>query len=191
MARWRVCPAACTSGWAAPDAGGDLSLPGGTGIVLMPLKPRQSSSRSGFASSLASASRVARKVRRERAQRWIELGPVRFQPSELMKIFAALYAADYTVRKLDVMGSFMKGFLPMLVVILFVGFLLLSEPDFGAFVVITTIAIGAPTKTLLASESSNSFPPPSTPARFSLVESWSPLRIDALRLCAMDYDLGR
>src|SRR3989344_907222 len=63
MARWRVCPAACTSGWAAPDAGGDLSLPGGTGIVLMPLKPRQSSSRSGFASSLASASRVARKVR--------------------------------------------------------------------------------------------------------------------------------
>ena len=76
------------------------------------------------------------------AQRWLSLGPVNLQPSELMKIFAALYAADYTVRKLDVMGSFMKGFLPMLVVILFVGFLLLSEPDFGAFVVITTIAFG-------------------------------------------------
>ncbi|MFU2485996.1 putative lipid II flippase FtsW [Thauera sp. WH-1] len=76
------------------------------------------------------------------AQRWLSLGPVNLQPSELMKIFAALYAADYTVRKLDVMGSFIKGFLPMLVVILFVGFLLLSEPDFGAFVVITTIAFG-------------------------------------------------
>ena len=35
-----------------------------------------------------------------------------------MKIFAALYAADYTVRKLDVMGSFVKGFVPMMAVIL-------------------------------------------------------------------------
>lgn len=76
------------------------------------------------------------------AQRWLSLGPVNLQPSELMKIFAALYAADYTVRKLDVMGSFVKGFVPMMAVILLVGFLLLREPDFGAFVVITTIAFG-------------------------------------------------
>jgi cell division protein FtsW len=34
------------------------------------------------------------------AQRWLSLGPVNLQPSELMKLFAALYAADYTVRKL-------------------------------------------------------------------------------------------
>ncbi|MBS0555319.1 MAG: FtsW/RodA/SpoVE family cell cycle protein, partial [Proteobacteria bacterium] len=76
------------------------------------------------------------------AQRWLGFGPINLQPSELMKIFAALYAADYTVRKLDVMGSFRHGFLPMMAVILFVGFLLLREPDFGAFVVITTIAFG-------------------------------------------------
>jgi cell division protein FtsW len=37
------------------------------------------------------------------AQRWIP-GPVNLQPSELMKLFAVLYAADYTTRKLDVMG---------------------------------------------------------------------------------------
>lgn len=76
------------------------------------------------------------------AQRWLSLGPVNLQPSELMKIFAALYAADYTVRKLDAMSSFKRGFLPMMIVILFVGFLLLREPDFGAFVVITSIAFG-------------------------------------------------
>ena len=76
------------------------------------------------------------------AQRWLALGPINLQPSELMKIFAALYAADYTVRKLDAMSSFRRGFLPMMAVILFVGFLLLREPDFGAFVVITTIAFG-------------------------------------------------
>ena len=35
------------------------------------------------------------------------------QPSELMKLFAALYAADYTTRKLPLMGSFKQGFAPM------------------------------------------------------------------------------
>ena len=76
------------------------------------------------------------------AQRWLPLGPVNLQPSELMKLFAALYAADYTVRKLPDMGSFRRGFLPMAVTIMFVGFLLLKEPDFGALVVITAIAFG-------------------------------------------------
>jgi len=76
------------------------------------------------------------------AQRWIPLGPVNLQPSELMKVFVALYAADYTVRKLPHIGSFRRGFLPMAGMILFVGFLLLREPDFGAFVVICAIAFG-------------------------------------------------
>ncbi|MBP7524301.1 MAG: FtsW/RodA/SpoVE family cell cycle protein, partial [Propionivibrio sp.] len=34
------------------------------------------------------------------ARRWLSLGFVNLQPSELMKLFAALYAADYTVRKM-------------------------------------------------------------------------------------------
>ena len=76
------------------------------------------------------------------ARRWLPLGVVNLQPSELMKLFAALYAADYTARKLPLMGSFKQGFMPMAGVILFVGFLLLKEPDFGAFVVITAIAFG-------------------------------------------------
>ena len=76
------------------------------------------------------------------AQRWLPFGPVNLQPSEIMKLFAVLYAADYTTRKLDAMGSFRRGFLPMAGVILGVGFLLLREPDFGAFVVITAIAFG-------------------------------------------------
>ena len=76
------------------------------------------------------------------AQRWLSVGLINLQPSELMKIFAVLYAADYTVRKLDAMSSFRRGFLPMTVVIIMVGGLLLREPDFGAFVVITTIAFG-------------------------------------------------
>jgi len=76
------------------------------------------------------------------AQRWIGLGPINLQPSELMKLFAVLYAADYTTRKLDDMGSFLRGFGPMALVMVLVGFLLLKEPDFGALVVILCIATG-------------------------------------------------
>ena len=76
------------------------------------------------------------------SQRWLPLGLLNLQPSEMMKFFVVLYAADYTVRKAAYMGSFKKGFAPMLVVMLFVGGLLLREPDFGAFAVITVIAMG-------------------------------------------------
>ncbi|MCX7175643.1 MAG: putative lipid II flippase FtsW [Proteobacteria bacterium] len=76
------------------------------------------------------------------AQRWLPLGPVRLQPSELMKLFSVLYAADYTSRKLADMDSFRRGFAPLAVVMLLVGGLLLREPDFGAFVVIVCIAMG-------------------------------------------------
>ena len=76
------------------------------------------------------------------AQRWLPLGPVRLQPSELMKLFAVLYAADYTSRKLADMDSFRRGFAPLALVMLLVGGLLLREPDFGAFVVIVCIAMG-------------------------------------------------
>jgi len=76
------------------------------------------------------------------AQRWLPLGPINLQPSELMKLFAVLYGADYTNRKLGDMGSFRRGFVPMAVVMALVGILLLREPDFGAFVVIVAIAMG-------------------------------------------------
>jgi cell division protein FtsW len=76
------------------------------------------------------------------SQRWISLHFVTVQPSELMKLAGVLYAADYTARKAAHMASFRRGFLPMLAVMLVVGWLLLREPDFGAFVVITVIAMG-------------------------------------------------
>ncbi|MGQ0526367.1 MAG: putative lipid II flippase FtsW [Betaproteobacteria bacterium] len=76
------------------------------------------------------------------SRRWLSLYFINFQPSELMKFAAVLYAADYTVRKAAVMHSFRHGFLPMIVVMLLTGWLLLREPDLGAFAVITVIAMG-------------------------------------------------
>ncbi len=74
------------------------------------------------------------------ARRWLALPVVSVQPSELMKLAAVLYAADYTVRKHSVLKSFKKGLLPMLAVMLLVAWLLLREPDFGALVVIAASA---------------------------------------------------
>jgi cell division protein FtsW len=76
------------------------------------------------------------------SRRWIPLGFANLQPSELMKFLAVLYAADYTTRKAAFMHDFKKGFLPMAGVMMLTGLLLLSEPDFGAFVVIVAIAMG-------------------------------------------------
>lgn len=76
------------------------------------------------------------------SRRWISLNVLNIQPSELMKVFVVLYAADYTVRKAAFMHSLRRGFMPMFFVMLATGGLLLLEPDFGAFVVITVIAMG-------------------------------------------------
>ena len=75
------------------------------------------------------------------SRRWLSLFVINLQPSELVKLFSAMYVADYTVRKAALMNSFTRGFLPMLVVMLLVGGLLLREPDFGAFAVIAAISI--------------------------------------------------
>ncbi len=76
------------------------------------------------------------------AKRWIPLGVLNLQPSELMKIACVLYAANFTVRKQDYMNHFAKGFLPMAFVMGAIGVLLLLQPDLGAFGVIVAISMG-------------------------------------------------
>ncbi len=75
------------------------------------------------------------------ARRWLPLGLVTFQPSELVKLAVVLYTADYAVRRHALLHSLRRGLLPMLAVMLVVGWLLLRQPDFGAFVVISAIAM--------------------------------------------------
>ncbi|HEX5285472.1 MAG TPA: putative lipid II flippase FtsW [Polaromonas sp.] len=76
------------------------------------------------------------------ARRWISLGIMNFQPSELAKFAVLLYAADYMVRKMEVKERFFRAVLPMAAAIAIVGLLLLAEPDMGAFMVISIIAMG-------------------------------------------------
>ena len=76
------------------------------------------------------------------ARRWISLGVMNFQPSELAKLAVLVYAADYMVRKMEVKERFFRAVLPMAVAVAGVGILLLAEPDMGAFMVISVIAMG-------------------------------------------------
>ena len=76
------------------------------------------------------------------ARRWISLGVMNFQPSELAKFGVLLYAANYMVRKMEVKEKFFTSVAPMGIAIAVVGLLLLAEPDMGAFLVIAVIAMG-------------------------------------------------
>mgnify|MGYP002134924178 FL=1 len=76
------------------------------------------------------------------SRRWLSLGVMNFQPSELAKFAVLLYAADYMVRRMAVKERFFRAVLPMAFAVLIVGVLLLAEPDMGAFLVIVIIAMG-------------------------------------------------
>jgi cell division protein FtsW len=83
------------------------------------------------------------------SKRWLPLFFINIQPSEFMKLFVVLYAASYAVRKADFLHAqqplkqtLLRGFLPLLAVMVLIGTLLLREPDFGACVVIVAITFG-------------------------------------------------
>lgn len=74
--------------------------------------------------------------------RWLSLGPINFQPSELVKLFVVVYLAGYLVRRGDEVRESVKGFLKPMALVGLIGLLLLLEPDFGAAAVITMTVLG-------------------------------------------------
>jgi cell division protein FtsW len=70
------------------------------------------------------------------SRRWIRLGPVNFQPSELARWLLLTYIAIYAVRHQMELKSSAQGFFKPLAVLLAASLLLLVEPDFGAAVVL-------------------------------------------------------
>ena len=69
--------------------------------------------------------------------RWFAIGPVRVQPAELAKLAMVVYTAGYLTRKQDQLGQFTQGIVMIGLVLGVLALLLLSQPDFGSFVVIT------------------------------------------------------
>ena len=75
------------------------------------------------------------------ASRWVALGPVSFQPSEVMKLglivyFAAFFSGSHESRKTD----FFEGAMPFVVLLGIITFLLLRQPDVGTLGIIFVIA---------------------------------------------------
>ncbi|WP_211296600.1 putative lipid II flippase FtsW [Neisseria iguanae] len=75
------------------------------------------------------------------ATRWLHIGPINLQPTEMFKLAAVLYLASLFTRKAEVLQSVKKIIKPgsLLVVGLI---LILAQPDFGSFVVIIVIIMG-------------------------------------------------
>jgi len=75
------------------------------------------------------------------SRRWLAFGPINVQVSEAVKLFIIIYLAGYLVRRGELVRNTWKGFVNPMVLVLIADLLLLLEPDFGATVVITTIAV--------------------------------------------------
>ncbi len=70
------------------------------------------------------------------ATRWIAVGPIHVQPSEVAKLALVLWLADSLARKSERLRDFSVGFLPHIMVAGLLGLLCLGQPDFGSAVVI-------------------------------------------------------
>ncbi|MFO7644070.1 MAG: putative lipid II flippase FtsW [Desulfosarcina sp.] len=71
--------------------------------------------------------------------RWLQLGPLRFQPSELARLALVTYLAYSMSKKDERLRDFYVGFLPHLIVLSVLMSLLLLQPDFGSAVVLAAL----------------------------------------------------
>jgi cell division protein FtsW len=76
------------------------------------------------------------------ARRWLRLGSLTVQPSELVKVGVLLYVAYYLAKKGDRVTGFWHGFIPPLVVAGVLIGLILIEPDMGTASVIGLVTLG-------------------------------------------------
>ncbi|MCW9012692.1 MAG: putative lipid II flippase FtsW [Gammaproteobacteria bacterium] len=74
--------------------------------------------------------------------RWIPIGVLNLQVSEVVKLFLMIYVAGYLVRHGEQVRSTLWGFLKPMIMVGLVCMFLLLEPDFGASVVIMATVLG-------------------------------------------------
>ena len=72
--------------------------------------------------------------------RWIRMGPINVQPSEVSKLALVIYISGYCVRRLSEIDTSLGFFRPLFVLAIF-GLLILSQPDLGSTLVIGSLVI--------------------------------------------------
>lgn len=75
-------------------------------------------------------------VLRNGSRSWFKLGPLGFQPSEIVKIILIIFTSKYLEKYHLKINSIKSYLLPILMVLMFIIFLIMLEPDFGSSVVI-------------------------------------------------------
>jgi len=75
------------------------------------------------------------------SRRWLRLGFMNFQVSELARVLLLTYVASYAVRRADELRGDFKGFVKPVLVLGGAAVLLLAEPDFGAATVLLATGI--------------------------------------------------
>ncbi len=76
------------------------------------------------------------------SMRWISLGPINLQPSELIKLFMSIYLGGYLVRRNEEVRGTIGGFFKPMAVLMVIAGMLLLEPDYGATVVLFATVLG-------------------------------------------------
>ena len=76
------------------------------------------------------------------ATRWIPLGVLNLQPSELMKFFAVIYLAGYLVRRQLEISTTLTGFLRPMILIGIASALIIIQPDFGTTAILLAVVMG-------------------------------------------------
>jgi cell division protein FtsW len=75
------------------------------------------------------------------ARRWFSLGPINFQPSEFAKLAMIIYLADFFTRRKGEVRSLLKGFIPVIFVMLLLCGLIIKQPDLGNTVLVFFITL--------------------------------------------------
>ncbi len=73
------------------------------------------------------------------ASRWLKIGPIRFQPSELARLALVIYLAYSMSKKDEQVRDFYVGFLPHFLVLGLFVCLLMAQPDFGSVVIFSAL----------------------------------------------------
>lgn len=76
------------------------------------------------------------------SRRWLRLGFMNFQASEMSRVLLLTYLSSYVVRRQKELKEELKGFIKPLGVLMGAVFLLLLEPDFGAATVLMATGLG-------------------------------------------------